>query len=822
MVKNLLTASLFLLAAQVGMAQNSYDTALELKTGDNTYEVTTSDQTTTYWKYTAAETTMVKYKALSGGSLPDVQLATDEGYTELNTAYSGTGYRAIDVEKGKTVYFSFTTGKATTVGFTVAGITSPTGLQKGLTQDDPMTIVPGEEQLVGISNSSRYSSATYYATYTPEGDGILVLKPGYVSKLIADGSTVSPEYDSEGNSEYHINVTAGTACDIRFQTYYPLLLTSSFSQPTQGSIEQPFALVEGANKVPAAAGEYYYTYAPAKKGYFTITSDEALTGGYVQIYTSKSNVNYNYPAQTSKTGEFGVRQEVTWTGTTYYVKVVKTTATDAEQTFNFEMADYAQGESEDNPFVIEVPSTNTLPSASGSYYYSVTVPANTNKWLVVKSLMDSQSESTKVYVSPKDSYSSQNGTTIVKYDVTNTAEATYIITWEPDQETEPIKFSVYYDDIKAGDVASTPLTAVLGENTTQGEGVQYYQYTATKTGKLSVTTSGSSVEFPQDASEYASKYETMQNGNEYYIESTEGTTYLIKLSDVKAGDKFTVAEDVFGAGESKATALEVGADGYTSPEGSSTINVWLKYTAQKDGMVDIHCDAEYNWNDQVSYGFESDWENTWSYLSNYTSEGTTYDGSVKMSAGEAVLVHLQMSSLSDPIHVTFTPREYKAGEDITAPLDLVLNETYTIPTASYSAPVWMTVTANGGEIKIQTESSLGGYIYAGKEDAENGQNGTQFYAETEDYSAYYITFQGEKGVTYYIKGTSSWYDQQLTLIKNGSTDGIQGITAEGIDASAPLKVYTLNGQLVSNRLSNLNAGVYIVSKAGKTHKVVVK
>ncbi len=58
---------------------------------------------------------------------------------------------------------------------------------------------------------------------------------------------------------------------------------------------------------------------------------------------------------------------------------------DAEDVIKAEMQEYQPGETVNTAFELtELPVEKTLPSAKGTYYYKLTVPANTEKFVTVE------------------------------------------------------------------------------------------------------------------------------------------------------------------------------------------------------------------------------------------------------------------------------------------------------------------------------------------------------------------------------------------------------------------------------------------------------
>lgn len=491
MRKSLLLTLGLAFAAISATAQTSFSTALDAKTGDNTYETTAADSI--FWKYTATQDEVIYVSGLNGSYDNTAVYVQKEGEAvpeeATAKALKGVGFSgkksAYPVMKGQTAYFmAYNQG---TVGFGLEATTMP-GLGHGLTSDDPLTIELGKEQYIGDAFRTGYSSYDTYATFTATEDGVLLISTKSYVACTVDGTSYASSY-SNNSYTFKVAVESGKTYNVTFNTYSPFIFTTEISHPTAGSLDMPFTLTEGENAVPADFGTYYYTYTPTKTGYMNISSTETLAGGQVKIYGSLSSVSYNSPSAKSAIGSFDVRQEIpyVYSSTVYYVEVTKTEGTDEAQKFTFAMEDYKAGEKESNPIVIsELPSTQTLGAATGKFYYSVTVPANTNKFLKVAATDASVTSSVYLYPQGYGSYYGVNGQGSVKADVSSSTEQTYLIYWNA-SETTPIEFTVSYEDIVKGSTIGNPIEAVKGDNTVPAAGDWYYTYTATQDGKLSIT-----------------------------------------------------------------------------------------------------------------------------------------------------------------------------------------------------------------------------------------------------------------------------------------------------------------------------------------------
>jgi len=70
------------------------------------------------------------------------------------------------------------------------------------------------------------------------------------------------------------------------------------------------------------------------------------------------------------------------------------------------------------------------------------------------------------------------------------------------------------------------------------------------------------------------------------------------------------------------------------------------------------------------------------------------------------------------------------------------------------------------------------------------------------------------------KAAPYWKDFEYIIAND--TSGIEEVTAGGIDASAPMEVYNLNGVKVADTLDGLPSGLYIVRQGSKIRKIAVK
>lgn len=616
------------------------------------------------------------------------------------------------------------------------------------------------------------------------------------------------------------------SANLKYGIYgYPM---EAGTHPQPGSLDMPFAMVEGDNTVPADYGQYYYTYTPTKAGFFTITSDNDLPGGVVKIYNNKYSISYDGVLAQSEQGSYNVRVEIEQPGTQLYVLVDKIDGTSDSETFRMVMEDYKEGEKESNPIMIEtLPAELTMPDASGTIYYGIDVQANTSQLLVVKADR-TVAEGTTVSVYPEGSqWSGVTGTSSAEYNV-NTSDAAqrFIIRWSAVEKT-PLSFSVKMKDIEKGELITDPIEAVLGNNDLAAEGTRYYKYTATRDGKLSVkpTNPAITVEFPRGTDSWSGTYDAVVSGINYSVEATKGTEYLIKLQNCKAGDAFVLAEGDFVAGEIRSLPIDMETGEYTFASNQSS--VWLRYTAKSDCMVTVDFDGDFNSANTVEYGKDGkDQYGNDRYLSpmiTSTLVGETstniYRGTMVLAEGEALLVHLKLVGNVEGKKVTFTEGDVPAGYAAKNPCVLQPSDSVDVKRGS---EFWVLANLTEGDNLFKINTYCRVFTYSNLEDALNltNEDYPSFdYKYEDNQESYWLTKTVDADQPIYFRFMPD-NDFTFTYVKGGKD--VTGIVSAEADTDGIVEVFTIGGTKVADSTDALKQGIYVVRQNGKTFKMVVK
>ena len=825
MRKVLLFATALCLSS-AAMAQTSIESALDAQKGENTYKVESSEAKNTYWKFTADKNYLAKVSPLSGSSNVPTVFTSVEGTDSLTLGGAGLKYpsKAYALEKGKTYYFIMNmTGES---GFNL-DLSEMASYGKGLSQEDPVELKVGEELFLGDPLGAQYANTTAYVTYTAEKTAQLQLSfSSYLSGATVNGNYISAQYDqATGGYVLKVSVEKGQTYTIALNLQGSVVANSKLVEVKAGSLEMPFALNEGENKVPAEMGDYYFTYTPTKTGYLNISSDAVLAGGQVKVYSSLSNITYQQVAASSEAGTYNVRVEIPYTGSTYYIVVNKLQDSAAEDVIKAEMQEYQPGETVNTAFELtNLPAEKTLPSAKGTYYYKLTVPANTDKFVTVETGANLDAATSILF------YNQQNGeygAATVKdgllktYVGGNSYDITYILKVTANEDS-PLSFKVSYLDVEKGSLATNPAEAVAGDNEITVEGTEYFKYTATKNGKLNVEVEpGVTVSFPKGTGQWDGEYTAINKGTDFFIEATAGTTYLIKVSGAAKGTTMYLAETEFAAGESRTTPIVMEDDEYTFTKAGAA-DLWLQYNVTEDGVLDFACDHGYNGGSDRIEIIKNDepYGTTMMGTEIVGNVSTTvYKGKVTVSKGDKLYIHCVIAGTVTGSKIKFTKHEAEPGETITNPLVITKGKTVTITGASRSTPVWMKASLPAGTTTFRLSGYLMTALYNSLEDAKNGTNAEEVrtnYVQLPDGSyVYEFTKEMAAAGDVYFQFVDSYGATDFTWMDNDAT-GIWNIEAAG---DSKVSIFKMDGTQVNQISGN---GVYIIKSNGKTKKVVIK
>lgn len=823
MRKTLLFAAALCLAATTATAQE-FANPLTPTEGKNSYQVESPG--TIYWKFVADADYIATIGQYGSSDVPMVAFESNGKPSYINGVTASDWVTKIfALEKGKTYYFTINAEAKGEVGFSLK-LDKTENLGAGLTTDNPVEIKLGATQVLGnpCYPEDSWDDTNVYTTYKAEKDGQLQIKTEqYVSSANVNGTAVSAE-TVNGKRVFKINTEAGKTYAINFTLGIPFFVaTSEVVEVKEGAIDMPYVMKEGENSIPAEAGKYFFTYKPEKTGYLNITSDAKSAGNKLSIYQFKIHAtNGNNAVGQSADGSYNVRAEIVSNNYTYYIVVDKTTATAKAETFNVKMESYQPGETAGTAIPVTVSETAkaiTLPGAKGKYFYTFTVPANTKKLLTVESPV-ALSEGTSAYVNTSEgTYGATNMEyQIIKRDVNSTREQKYYLV-VTSNESAPLTLKIRYADVEKGSLITEAKDAVLGSNTIDFNGTEYYTYTATKNCKLAVTVEdGVTVTFPENTSGYGS-YIASQKGNTYSIQATAGEIYYITLKNVKQGSTFTLDEAQFDAGEVRENPIVMTSNTYTLSENAN--NLWLKYDVTETGVIEFSCDAPFaettfigiaknNGEGIVSMAEQIQDESTLDQA--HPARLSVYHAVFSAEQGDALYILVNIEGDATGKKLTLTQRASKPGETIDNPIELKKGETLDVSKASVNNPIWVKAKLTVGKNEFQNVDGGNfiplqfcyleddGITYSGRPITWEGNSFIKEKTKEEDF-IFMISYAEGKAKVKFV---------------DDNTSGISNI--ELVPDSAP-SIYTINGTKIN---SITGSGVYIIKSNGKTKKVVIK
>lgn len=823
MRKTLLFAAALCLAATTATAQE-FANPLTPTEGNNSYQVESPG--TIYWKFVADADYIATFGQYGSSDVPMVAFESNGKPSYINGVTASDWVTKIfALEKGKTYYFTINAEAKGEVGFSLK-LDKTENLGAGLTTDKPVAIKLGATQVLGnpCYPEDSWDDTKVYTTYKAEKDGQLQIKTEqYVTSANVNGTAVSAETVND-KRVFKINTEAGKTYAINFTLGIPFFVaTSEVVEVKEGAIDMPYVMKEGENSIPAEAGKYFFTYKPEKTGYLNITSDAESSGNKLSIYKNKIHAtNGNNAVGQSADGSYNVRAEIESNYYTYYIVVDKTTATAKAETFNVKMESYQPGETAGTAIPVNVSETATaitLPGAKGKYFYTFTVPANTKKLLTVESPA-ALSEGTSAYVNTSDGTygATKMEYQIIKRDVNSTREQKYYLV-VTSNESAPLTLNIRYADVEKGSLITEAKDAVLGSNTIDFNGTEYYTYKATKNCKLAVTVEdGVTVTFPKNTSGYGS-YDASQKGNTYSIQATAGEIYYITLKNVKQGSTFTLDEAKFDAGEVRENPIVMTGNTYTLGENAS--NLWLKYDVTETGVIEFSCDAPFAWTTNIGI-VKNDGKAPVSMADQIQDESTldqvdparlrVYHAVFSAKKGDALYIQVNIEGDATGKKLILTQRASKPGETIDNPIELKKGETLDVSKASLNYPIW--VKARLAKGKNEFKNAGNGYFTPQKSCRLSG-DGISYDGSAIQWTddSFIEDATEEKDFIFMVSYAEG---RAKVMFVDNNTDGISRIE---LDSDSKPAIYTINGTKIN---SITGSGVYIIKSNGKTKKVVIK
>lgn len=819
--------------AQEPYEYNTKETAEDLVFGTNSKSFDEDASIYTVWYKYAAPDDQDKVIIIKSQT-PSLSVEDADGNRITVGYFDNYQQRMIPVGKGVTAYIKVSSYDAS---YSFDAELRDCDLEGGKTCDDALQATDGVDLLVPRYTDDDGSTVPTYVAYDATEDGVLQIEESaYISEFTVmegcddTGETVSASSSTDRKGYYvgKVEATAGKRYIVPIKIYGSTsFVTITMTHPTEGSsCDMPFTVSsETTNTIPAEAGRYWYTYTATKDGYAVMSSESTLPGGTIEAYSSCTST---YSTIGSVSGCMKLRVPVT-AETSIVFKVEKAEATEAPDEFTFTEVDAQAGDSFDNPMEL-VLGENTVPDYNGTYYYSLTVPEGDAKMLKIDaSEAGITNSSTKMTAYKSTSQYSALAYGQTSLSVEAQAGLTYILKWVLAEDNNAFKFTAALNDVEAGETASKPIEAVLGENALAASTVRYYTYTATKGCWLAVDIADDdiTVSFPKDpTTSYSGNYTMQTNGTVHRIEATEGTKYYIVFKNTSADTTFTLSEVDYAKGEGKENPIEITEEVTELPE--AAISYYYHYTAPKTGKLTVKSDLVYEMDYDtyvstyvtVTIGDDGYPES----IMQYGDEDNYYEGTFPVTEGDDVYIYVRIPYAQTGKTLTLTMRDFVQGETSDNPLPLETG-TMNVPLTSYSNPMWYSVSlAQGDSIIIYADDYFSASMFE-TSDLENAVIYSNYEYDEETWEAlYYIAYKrtDEGSADYLVEIDYSYYAMDVTVKIIRATTGIESLNAEGAAEGSNMQVFDLQGRKVfdgdTTKGLRLNRGVYIVNG----RKVVVK
>lgn len=760
---------LFGLAALSASSQTQ-DSPILLHEGEQTI-TGLSNYSTVYMQYVASADQLVTISGFASSLT-----ITHDGDNVPSYYDSNTKENIFAIQGGTNDLLSyFHSGSETEITITVSAKTQPyTTAQTCETAVE----ASAEPFFVPFAKASGFMGAAIpvYMEYTPEIDGKLTMHfSTYVSNFkyatSCDGTYTSLTLDYsnneatlmvEANTEYIFQGTSSSAAMATFVTKVPV---------PGASCADAAVMSKGANTLPVEAGPYWFTFTTPQtpdECFVTLTTDADLTGGSSTISSSCSSTYGNITQQGTLHQRIKLNK-----ATNRVLEIVKATelAAPATVTLNFEMVQ--EYDAFDTAPEITPGQTETTPDFSGTYYYSVIAPATGNYFLEVTSSLATAPTGLKVdiYKSPSSYFSVATGQSSARYNMEPGEK--YVIAWTCPDGVWSMPFKTELVEVKQGETASDPLTAVVGENEIPASADVFFNYTAAANSWLIVTPANNSLQTrigtitaPGSTASNVTTYE--ENGG-YRFEGVENTIYQIEFTGATEGSSFTLATREYAAGETQSNPIIAGDEPVALPDVAAT--TWIKYTATADGIVDVSTTATYAYTNVIRVYLGEVSANESKALSQ--GSGNDYKPlSYNLSAGDVLNVSAKISPAQNGKVITFTPRDPEPGEYPTSAIHIDFAEnpmTYEFnKTVGYNdSPVWYSIDLTQPIFNLESEKYFTMNLYAADNtETPIAQSSGSFYGPNKIENAAIAT-----PGTYYLKLISSSAPFTATLSERDALEG---------------------------------------------------
>lgn len=534
--------------------EGSFEMPFEIQEGDNTVPASHGEYWYTYTNTKTGYGVISSDNTLNGGNIKVYRSTYDVQNGQVYAQVEG-GYdlRFEMPSVGTTYYICITKVESSTDDETFTFTAED--YQPGDQESNPIVI----EQLPATGISTEAVGGTrYYAVNIPAGEHKF-LNVAATSDIENESTTVAVYTEGNsysattGNSSVRAEVNGGEAGRryiIRWisQESTPIIFDVSLEDINPGDlISEPIEASLGTNTIDAA-GTRYYTYTPTKNCKLVLTTERIETTASFYIF------NYGgYPPVTASNDGAEYTLSVT-EGTQYYIQLDNA---EAGETFTLAEADFEQGESRDNPIIVDNGTFTFGPETYVDYWLQYT--ADRDGKLVIECDVPynytermQYGKSTDNYLSDMvmSSYDGSSSTTVYGAEVNAAEGDVFLVNLKMTSPHDGCKVTFKIRDFEAGEAASTAIELQKDETVSvpsvSRTAPMWYKVSLPEASKVTIT-----------ADNFVSGYwyqglESTTSSGEYmafnydYNEETYVTTYTFTKDVTVASDYYIMIDQCYG------------------------------------------------------------------------------------------------------------------------------------------------------------------------------------------------------------------------------------------------------------------------------------
>ena len=705
----------------------------------------------------------------------------------------------------------------------------------------------------GDYTTPMHNGIYYYTIKTPEAEGAYFIDvtpakefSNYETRMcIYPTSTMSVWEGGQEGTSIHLVAEADTEYLLEWYCYENINnipFNVNIYQIEKGQIyDDPIQAALGENTLKQNK-EVYYSYTASKNGWLLVDTDPDIEVSFPRGSSQRSGEHASTQIGTIRKIEVEAEMEY----------IIKFANVPENTTFELSEADYQQGESADNPFMIDENGVANIPAAAGKSYYKYVATKDGMMEINVNALSEynyASGQSTQVSVTIDGSRnnvgSNNDGTYSGTYPVKNGSEVIVMVVLPSAQEDKTINISVR--DLLPGESSSLPI--VLEHNGEEFEylfpeirnrlNAKWYSIQLNPgTFKVATTQNYFSMDLyksgntDQKLATSTTNWDANPVMYELAFEVAEAGEYLLCLSYDYGEFDAAISGTALQSGAPEPTTVE--ADPASGKYDTIPTNITLTFSKEiksvefgilrtnntgRRGLVldesnyqlegnvlklTLPEDAVYNCPNAIVQVQVVDVDGNYVTSGDYEEYVTlTYEAAVKSNVFACVAITPEDgSTVSELSEFTLTfanpvsDMDFAAGTDATKQVvlknaagEVVANGKVVIDVESFSLDVKVVLDKPVYEAGTYTLVVPEGTIY-----------NSSYYPEAEDLGV-------EMGAIYNPEFTA-------TFTVDGSLTGISAI----IGNATSVKVYDVKGRLVGNSVKNLKKGVYVIN--GK--KVMVK